>query len=245
LGERKRNNHMSRNLVFFDTETTSKANGRLVQLAVGFDATGGQIMEMFFKPAAEIAIDAMEVHHITEERVKDCLPVDPEKLKPYFSGRTAVAHNAPFDIAVMAREGVTVGEYIDTLKVAQHLLPELSAHRLQYLRYALKLTVGESATAHDAGGDVEVLIALFKHLKHTAMALFSLDEDGAVEKMVELSNKKVLMKKLTFGKYRGQDIADLAKTVDGRQYLNWLRNQDDLGEDLKNTLDHYLCSSNS
>ena len=236
---------MPRNLVFFDTETTSKTNGRLVQLAVGFDATGGQIIEMFFKPAAEIEIDAMEVHHITEERVKDCLPVDPEKLKPYFAGRTAVAHNAPFDVAVMAREGITVGEYIDTLKVAQHLLPELSSHRLQYLRYALKLTVGESATAHDAGGDVEVLIALFKHLKHTVMALFLLDEDGAVEKMVELTSKKVLMKKLPFGKFKDQLFSDVVKTVAGRDYFVWLMRQPDISDSIKDTIEHHLCSSNS
>lgn len=236
---------MPRNLLFFDTETTGKTNGRLVQLAINYDVKNCRPIEMFFKPAEPICLEAMEVHHITEEQVKDCAPVDPEKLQPYFTGRTAVAHNAPFDIAVMAREGVTVGEYIDTLKVAQHLLPELSAHRLQYLRYALKLDVGENATAHDAGGDVMVLIALFHHLKHTAMALFYLSEDEAIEKMIDLTGKKVLMKKLTFGKYRGQDIADLAKTVDGRQYLNWLRGQDDLGGDLKETLNHYLCSSNS
>ena len=95
LGERRKNKHMPRNLLFFDTETTGKTNGRLVQLAIGYDVKGGQITEMFFKPAEPICLEAMEVHHITEEQVKDCAPVDPEKLQPYFIGRTAVAHNAP------------------------------------------------------------------------------------------------------------------------------------------------------
>lgn len=231
---------MFRNLVFFDTETTNKSNGRLIQLAFGFNVPGGPVREMMFKPAEPICIEAMEIHHICERAVKELDPVDPAKLQPVFNGRTAVAHNAPFDIAVMAREGVNVEEYIDTLKVAQHLFPELPAHRLQYLRYALDLPTSEESTAHDAKGDVEVLIELFNHLKKKIMADMQVNEEDAIEEMVKLTSKKVLMKKLPFGKYKDRLFSELVKTADGRQYLSWLRGQSDLGDDLKETLDFYL-----
>lgn len=227
-----------KNLIFFDTETTQKTNSRLVQLA--YSDEGIDLNELFFKPAEPITIEAMEVHHITEEQVMHLEPVNPEKLQPLFDGKIAVAHNAPFDIAVMAREGVKVGEYIDTLKVAQHLLPELQAHRLQYLRYSLSLKTTGDVTAHDAGGDVKVLIALFNHLQYTAMALFSLDENGAVEKMLELTHQKTILKKLPFGKFKDQLFSEVAQTSVGREYFRWLRGQSELGEDLKNTLDFYL-----
>lgn len=229
-----------KNLIFFDTETTQKTNSRLVQLALLIDCNGGPVKELFFKPAEPIAIEAMEVHGITEEQVKDCDPVDPEKLQPLFDNMIAVAHNAPFDIAVMAREGVKVEEYIDTLKVAQHLLPELPYHRLQYLRYALNLKTGEESTAHDAKGDVEVLIELYKYLRNKLMTDLKINDYEAREKMLELTHQKTILKKLPFGKFKDQLFSEVAKTLAGREYFKWLRGQSELGEDLKNTLDFYL-----
>lgn len=229
-----------KNLIFFDTETTQKTNSRLVQLAILVDCVGGPVKEMFFKPAEPICIEAMEVHGITEEQVKDCEPADPEKLQPLFTNMIAVAHNAPFDVAVMAREGVKVEEYIDTLKVAQHLLPELPAHRLQYLRYALNLQTGEESTAHDAKGDVEVLIALYHYLRDKLMSDLQISDEAAREKMLELTHQKTILKKLPFGKFKDQLFSEVAKTTAGREYFRWLRGQSELGEDLKNTLDYYL-----
>lgn len=236
---------MQKNLIFFDTETTQKVNSRLIQLAYWIDAVGGPIQDLMFKPAEPICIEAMEVHHITEEQVKDLEPVDPAKLQPLFDGRIAVAHNAPFDIAVMAREKVIINDRIDTLKVAQHLLPDSPAHRLQYLRYSLNLPITDGATAHDAGGDVKVLIALYCHLRNKLMTEQQISEEQAIERMLELTNKPTILKKFSFGKYKDKCFADVAKTSDGRSYMQWLNGQADLSEDLKNTLKFYLCSSKS
>jgi len=234
-----------KNLIFFDTETTQKINSRLIQLAYWIDIQGGPINELFFKPAEPICFEAMEVHHITEAQVKDLDPVDPAKLQPLFDGRIAVAHNAPFDIGVMAREKVIINDRIDTLKVAQHLLPDSPAHRLQYLRYSLNLPVNESATAHDAGGDVRVLIELYCYLRNKLMKESQMSEEQAIEKMLELTAKPTIIKKFSFGKYKGQNFADVVKTSAGMDYLRWLNGQPELSEDLKNTLKFYLCSSKS
>lgn len=235
------------NILLLDTETTDLKAARLVQLAYK-DPASGRTVNQLFKPPVPIGYGAMSTHHITNEMVAD---------KPAFADSESyqdllnllgeqiiiVAHNAPFDLQVLANEGLQVNKFIDTLRVAQHLIPS-EQHKLQYLRYYLQFPPIK-ADAHDALGDVLVLELLFNHLHTLTSEKFSLNTTEAVlEKMMQLSKQPLLMPALNFGKHRGLPLAQLALTE--RNYLEWLYNEEskkpssEQNENLLYTLNHYL-----
>ena len=156
--------------------------------------------------------------------------------------KTAViAHNAKFDLGMLAKEDVIPKNVICTLRVARELDSEskLSKYNLQYLRYALDLEV--EGVAHSADGDVLVLEKLFERLLKKMIELEG-DEETAIKRMIEVSSRPSILKTFNFGKYAGKAIADVKKTDAG--YLEWLLNSklenspDD--EDWIYTLKHHL-----
>jgi DNA polymerase III epsilon subunit-like protein len=233
------------NLIFLDTETTDlEPTRRLVQLAYK-NPVSGVVVNEYFKPPMPISYGAMAIHHVTNEMVAD---------KPEFGGgavfnqlaqeiptTVVVAHNAPFDIEVLKNEGIAVEKAIDTLRLARHVI-EAEQYNLQFLRYFLGLNVN-GVNAHDALGDILVLEALFNHLQKVVAEKFGLEGDGAIQKMIELTNTPVLLKSFGFGKYRGKSFEEVAATDHG--YLDWLfgsesaKNPAEQNEDLMVTLKHY------
>jgi exodeoxyribonuclease X len=224
--------------IFLDTETTgAEEKDRLCQLAYKLET--GEIVNELFKPPLPIAIDAMCVHHITNEMVenkpafKDS--IEYQKLVDLLNDdkNILVAHNAKFDVDMLIKEDVHPQKVICSLKIARHLdrngaIPRYS---LQYLRYFLGIKI--EATAHDALGDILVLEKLFERL------FFRMSKDigpRAVEdKMVEISSKPVLLTRMFFGKHKGVRFRDIPQ-----DYLQWLSGQDDLDEDMRFTIGHYL-----
>jgi len=97
--------------IFLDTETTgTETKDRLCQLAYKLDT--GEIVNELFKPPVPIEIEAMSVHHITNEMVagKPAFKDSPEyqKLVDLLNDDTniLVAHNAKFDVDMLVKEGV-------------------------------------------------------------------------------------------------------------------------------------------
>ena len=237
---------MKKHILYFDTETTGNAeNDYLIQIAYKDDV---KKHVAYFKPPIPIQFEAMAVHHITEKMVAD---------KPAFKfsneydelhtlahdGKTVfVAHNAPFDLKMLTKEGIVPEEYICTLRVARQLDTEekIPSYRLQFLRYFLGIDI--EADAHDAMGDVLVLEKLFERLMKKIMEKENVDEDRALELMIEISSHPSLLTTFKFGKYKGQKIAEVMKT--DRGYLEWMLAQksenpsDD--EDLVFSLKKYL-----
>lgn len=234
-------------LIYLDTETTGlDPNARLVQLAYKTSATGESLNE-YFKPPIPISFGAMSMHHITEKKVAD---------KPVFGGSAAqarliallaeghipVAHNAAFDIHILKNEDVTIGQHIDTLRLAKHLVTS-EQYKLQYLRYFLDLDA--EGLPHDAAGDVMVLEALFNRLRSLTQEKFTLaGDDEVLAKMLELSQTPVLLKTFGFGKHINKTFEEVS--FSDRGYLEWLygseskKNKSDQDEDLVHTLKHYL-----
>ena len=59
---------------------------------------------------------------------------------------------------------------------------------------------------------------------------------GAVEnKMMGISSKHVLLTRMFFGDHKGEFFKDIPK-----DYLQWLSGKDDLDEDMRFTVGHYL-----
>jgi exodeoxyribonuclease X len=233
-------------LLFLDTETTDNDDkARLVQLACKEPGDKPMVDELF-KPPVPISIEAMSVHHITNEMVADKPSFEAsgyrERLNTLLKERILVAHNAPFDIRILENEGVKTESFIDTLRVARHVVDSPS-YKLQYLRYLLRLNV--EGKAHDAGGDVKVLEPLYVHLAARVRDRFGLVLDYEVkDKMIELARTPVLLKILPFGAHKGETFEAIQKS--DRSYLEWLLNSEiqrpahDQGQDLIYTLQHYL-----
>jgi uncharacterized protein (DUF3820 family) len=53
--------------------------------------------------------------------------------------------------------------------------------------------------------------------------------------MMDISSKPVLLSRMYFGKHKGVFFRDIPK-----DYLNWLSGTDDLDEDMRYTVGHYL-----
>jgi exodeoxyribonuclease X len=234
-------------LLFLDTETTgNEKKDFLCQVCYSI---GDEFFTKNFNPPIPISIESMAVHHITpkmveqEERFKDSvmyktlegLLKEPETI--------LVAHNAPFDIMMLEKEGLKVPRAIDTLRVIRHLDDEqkIAKHNLQYLRYFLGFEL--DAPAHDARGDVIVLKSLYAHLLQILKTKESItDDDKAIERMIEISNSPSLIKTFMFGKHKGTLVSDVAKS--DREYLRWLleqkKNSSQNEEDWIYTLENYL-----
>ena len=239
------------NLLFLDTETTSAdQTARLVQLAYKQNTTQ-KIVNVLFKPPELISFGAMAVTHTTNEMVEDKKAFEGSEEKAelieLLKDEIFVAHNAPFDIMVLNNEGVKVESYIDTLRIAQHLL-ESESYALQYLRYSLgiyKELEAEEITAHDALGDILVLEKLFFRLFSKTKSKFEFNDDQQVlEKMIELTNTPILIKEFAFGKYKGKTFEEVNNIDKG--YLRWLNESEtkkpanDQNVNLVYTLSHYL-----
>lgn len=151
-------------LLFLDTETTGFGECRLVELA--YMREGSPLQALRCKPPILIEEGATGVHGITNEMLEGLPPFierpEYEAIRQLIAESIVVAHNAPFDIGVLNREGIAVPTFINTQKVAKHLYPHAPNHKLQGLREYLHLEGGE---AHSAAGDVITLAALFAQMR--------------------------------------------------------------------------------
>ena len=234
-------------IIFLDTETTgTEVTDLLCQLAY---KTGDETFCELYKPAIKISIEASSVTHISNKMVADKPSfkesTDYKRIKSMLEDENSimVAHNAKFDLSMIAKEDIIPANHICTLRVARYLDKEhkIPQHKLQYLRYYLDIEI--EATAHDALGDVLVLEKLFERLV-AAIKKENNDctDDEALAIMIDISSKPSLMYSFSFGKYSGKTVAEVA-TLD-RGYLEWFLNQKETSnpedEDWIYTLKHHL-----
>ena len=239
-------------LIFFDTETTGNTEKDfLIQIA--YKSKDGSFTGLY-KPEIKIPPEASAIHHITNKMVAN-KPTFKEStdqmfIKKLFEEKDSVvvAHNAPFDLAIIKKENIEPKNFICTLRLARYLDKEekIDRYNLQYLRYLLDIEL--EATAHDAMGDVLVLEKLFERLKNKMMLEITTEgekkqtEDEVIKKMIEISSHPSLLHTFKFGKHNGKRIEDVIK-ID-RGYLQWLLDQklngDGIDEDWIYTLKHYL-----
>jgi DNA polymerase III epsilon subunit-like protein len=132
-------------LIFFETETTGNMESDfLVQIAY---KSGKDTFTGLYKPEKKIPPEASAVHHITNKMVADKPTfkesTDQPIIKKLFEDENSivVAHNAPFDLMIIKKEGIELKKFICTLRVARELDPEgkIERYNLQYLRYFLFL----------------------------------------------------------------------------------------------------------
>lgn len=221
--------------LFLDVETTS-IDGKVVQLCYEYD---WRFVNEFIDPEEEIDLEAMCVHHITNEMVRGKSTFESsvfvKKLQKLLDSWefVVVAHNAPFDVGILRKQGMIIDEYICTMKLSQTLQWEedrfnMSKVNLQYLRYFFGVNCDEEINPHDAYSDVVVLKWLYNVLQK---------EFEWVEEMIDISMQPVLLKKIWFGKYKWK-LFETVKREDPR-YLRWVKDNFD-NEDVVYTCKFYL-----
>ena len=240
--------------VLFDTETTgNQEEDKVIQFGAMIVDKSGKVEAFDELCSSDVAIklEAMEVHNITP----DLLVGKPKAVETNFYKRLEelntnenylIAHNISFDMGMIKKEGfINQYQLIDTLRCAKHLFPELPYHRLQYIRCALELYKVEETEAakhnitikaHDAIGDVLVMKLFLTKLVGKCREIYP--DYNPIEKLVDLTKTPVFIKTFKFGKHKGKDIEAVAREDAG--YLNWMRTNMELDEDLRYTLDKVL-----
>ncbi len=234
-------------IIFLDTETTGNEPVKDFLCQLAFKTDTETFCELF-KPPIHIPPEASAVTHITDKHVIDKMAFKESdnygRIKLLLEDPTSVtiAHNAKFDIAILANDDIFPSSFICTLRVARSLDKNnvIPQYKLQFLRYYLDIDI--EADAHDALGDVLVLEQLYKRLLDKIMKEDGISEEEAIEKMIDISSRPSLMNLFSFGKYNGKTVAEVASL--DRGYLEWMlgakEQNPDNEEDWIYTLKHYL-----
>ena len=226
-------------LIFLDVETTGlEVKDRVCSIGIVASKDGDiQTFYELVNDGKKIPSLASSINHITNEMLKDKPKLHDSQaykflLKNNKPSTTIVGHNIKFDLEMLKKSGFEfLGEVIDTLRVTKHLIQECEMFSLQFLRYELKLYKEEKEKfqSHNALDDARVVKNLYEYLL----------EMESKQQLAELSFKKVLMNKFSFGKYSGRYIEEIA--MRDRGYLEWMLSTIvDLDEDLRYSISYYM-----
>lgn len=235
---------MNRMPIFLDTETTGVdlLVDRLFQVAY---KVNGKVFSQYFKPPVPISVKSMSISHVTNRMVSNKEEFANSQMKrdlqELLKENILVAHNAGFDVDMLFKEGVPVTLFIDTLKVIKYLDSEneIPEYGLQYLRYFLDFEI--EAIAHEAVGDVLVLEKLFEYILDRMIKITN-DKEIAIDMMIEISSKPLLLRMFNYGKHKGKKVEEVL--LYDRNYLEWMLeqklNNEYYDEDWIFTLKHHL-----
>ena len=147
-----------------------------------------------------------------------------------------IGHNIDFDITVLKNAGVThTPKLICTNAMANFLLPTLENHKLVSLLYHSHrdITRAQARDAHATIADIYFAELVLGSLIDLANSQGH--EISDVKSLYGFSQMARVPTHLSFGKHKGEAIADLATHSDGAGYLKWLLKQD--------TVDPYLAEA--
>lgn len=213
------------------TGTPESDNAEIIEMGrMDVDLSSRAVLEetawrTFCLPRGPIPPETKAIHHITEEDLRDAL-LAREVFDQLLDGSPAylVAHNAAFEQYFTPSRT----PWICTMKVARIVWPDAPGHSNQCLRYWLGLDVDRQKAdpPHRALPDAYVTAHLFCRLL----------EHKTPEEMVMISRYPALLRRITFGtKAKGQTYEEAP-----RDYLEWLRDKSDMGEDVKFSARYWL-----
>ncbi len=112
----------------------------------------------------------IKIHGITPDMVADKPTFDKywDWLKPYLENKTAIAHNASFDVGVLCAtlEHFNIPfptfDYLCTVKLSQKAYPELPSHKLNNLCSALGVNFHHHQAYDDAYACAKVLLRILE-----------------------------------------------------------------------------------
>ena len=182
-------------IVCFDIETTGLKVQREAITEIGAVVLkNGKItdtFQTFVYPGRRLTPEIIGLTGITDAMLADAPP--PEEALAAFlkfvDGRPLAAHNAEFDIGFIRAGCRRVGlefdpTYIDSLILAQNLLPELHKHKLDIVAEHLDLPAFNHHRASDDAGMVGYMLIPFFEKMRREMGISRLQEiNGQMEKL--------------------------------------------------------------
>ena len=231
-----------------DTETTGLIEPHMTEAAYSIvEIAGGKVAVLQaprakrFNPLKEISLGSMAISHICDEDVVDEPPHTDFRLPS--SVEYLIGHNIDFDMAVLKNAGVThTPKLICTNAMANYLLPTLESHKLVSLLYHFHREVAraQAKDAHAAIADIYFTELVLGSLIDLANEQGHVITD--VNSLYEFSQMARIPTHLSFGKHKGEAIADLATSSEGAGYLKWLLKQDSVDPYLAQACEQVLES---
>lgn len=225
-----------------DTETTGFDPKTDRVCEIGWEYTDWKgasrgVFESLIDPDRAIPPEASAVHGLVDTDVMGKPKLhDLDAPAPF---DVFVAHNASFDTQFVP--GIADGKpVLCTLKLAQHLWPDLPQHKNQFLRYYFRLDIPEpygSRMAHSALADAVVTARLLAFEFKEVYSRAKDPEAVTVEGLIEWSNAPRMLTTCRFGnKHYGIPWKDVP-----RSYLKWMQEKcTDLDADTRFTVERLL-----
>jgi len=221
-------------LALIDVETTGldPATCRVVEVAIRVIQPGpaGSRTVEEYASTVDVGVDvppgAAAVHGLTKgflARTGTPPATVWENVARLLEGRPLVAHNARFDRDFVASEllhldldaepVIDPARWLDTVNLSRRLLPELEAHGLPALYYALYPDPPTRPTFHRAGEDVQVLQRVLDEL----LRRFAADQLKTLENLLAYAAEPATGFRMPTGKHKGLPIDRLPT-----DYLRWV-----------------------
>ncbi|MBI3551288.1 MAG: 3'-5' exonuclease [Elusimicrobia bacterium] len=226
-----------RPLVIFDLEATgvSPLEDRIVDIALIRRQPGGgeEVFSSLVNPGLPIPKDAVAVHHITDEMVKDApsLKELAPKILQFLEGADLGGFNVlKYDIPLLANELKRAGfelplegrRVVDAFSIYQKKEPRNLA--AAYQLYCGKAIANAHRAEADARATLEILDAQLSHYPDLPQEMGALSAFCAPRDAVDREGKFVWRNgEVVFGfggKHRGKTLREVAKA--DRSYINWM-----------------------
>ncbi len=247
---------LERDTVFFDIEATglNVLKDRIVQIALikyFKDGRPSEEIEMLINPGMHITKEAMEVHGITPEMLKDkpSFVEVGEKLWSYFKNADLGGYNSDrFDIPMLMEEFNRCGIMMDISNIrtidVQKIFYKMEPRTLDAaVRFYCNKKI---ENAHDAMADVKATVDVLQGMMTKYKERDYEDRDGNIvekpitdnishiaeftkdKRTVDVTNRLKYGPDGTivfnFGKYLGQPAAEVLKR--DKHYYNWIMEKD-------------------
>lgn len=178
----------------------------------------------------QIDVEAMAVHHITDDDVRDAPRAAEEDWSWLRNYGLIAAHNAPFDRNFCEKDGITDSDqkWLCTLRLAKHLFPDAPSHKNQVLRYLLGF-YKVPGDAHRASHDAHVTALVLRNMLEDRLPVVRGDIT-TVDELIDFAESPVLLRgKIGFGKHAKLTWKEVGQLDPG--YLRWMRGQGAAGPD--------------
>lgn len=160
--------------IAFDVETPNYTNDRISAIGITVIENGSVTDDFYFLVNPEVHFDAFNIRltGITPEMVADqpAFPKLWEKIAPVMGSGLLIAHNAPFDMSVLARclndyeiEWQPFAYYACTCVMGRACYPKLQNHKLNTLCDYLNLNLDHHNAGSDSHACAELLLDYVRH----------------------------------------------------------------------------------
>lgn len=248
--------NLKRDLVFFDIESTglNVVRDRIIQIAlIKYPKSGGDPieLELMINPGIPIAQEAIDVHGITPDMLKNkpTFAQVAQKIFDFIGDSDLSGYNSDrFDVPILMEELSRVGIILDMTK-----RKSIDVQKIFYkmeprtLKAAYKLYCGkELLDAHDALADVKATAAVLKGqiqkydgvdyydgdgfkteapIKNDMNALYEFTSDfSVIDATMRLKRNKQGEIVFNFGKYLNQSVIEVLSR--DHNYYQWILDKD-------------------